>query len=249
MLRTVTSRVLIAEDDAVVAAHLAGQLVREGYEVVPVFAAGEVIGHVLAGGVDVVVLDLPDAEDVLRDLPDAGFSGGVVLIDVPTGPGEVTSTALDAAHEGRPVLLLHHLDHLKSAVEQVLELSRAGTTDGREELDVAATVAWALSQHAPGTHVAGPTTGGVQVVVATLDPEAFDTLLLAMAELVGVGSTVRLEHDGGKVRLAVSGARPDTMGLIRVREAAVEMGGTVLLKGADDDAFTVELPVGLSVWE
>ena len=178
MLPAMRSRVLIAELDAAVAAHLAGQLAEEVYEVVPVNSSGAVFGQVLAGDVAAIVLALPDSADVLRDLPDAGFEGGVVVVDVPTSPGDVTSTSLEDAAAGRPVLLLHHLDHLASAVEQVIELSGGGS---REEVDVPATVAWVLAQHAPGTHMEGPSSGGVQVIRATLDPEAFDAFLVAVA--------------------------------------------------------------------
>lgn len=247
MLRGMARRVLIAEADASVATRLSAQLQIEGYEVTVATASGEVFGHVLAGEVDVVVLDLPDAADVLRNLPDAGFEGGVVVIDVPTGPGDVTSTTLEEAGEGRPVLLLHHLDHLPSAVEQVIELAGGGS--GREELDVPAVVAWILAQHAPGTHMEGPSSGGVQVIRATLDPEAFDAFLIAVADVVGVGARVRLEHDGGKVRIVVGNARPDRLALVRVMETLDVLGGTMVLEEADGSAFTAAIPSGLSEWE
>ena len=245
MLPAMRSRVLIAELDAAVAAHLAGQLAEEVYEVVPVNSSGAVFGQVLAGDVAAIVLGLPDSADVLRDLPDAGFEGGVVVVDVPTSPGDVTSTSLDAA-AGRPVLLLHHLDHLASAVEQVIELSGGGS---REEVDVPATVAWVLAQHAPGTHMEGPSSGGVQVIRATLDPEAFDAFLVAVAAVVGIGSRVRLEHDGGKVRIAVAGARIDPVALLHVRETLAVLGGTLELETPTGDAFSAAVPSGLSEWE
>lgn len=247
MLRPMARRVLIAEADAAVAAHLERQLVAEGYDVGVVTSSSDVIGALLTDDVDVVVLDLPDTLAVLDRLLEVEFAGGVVVVDVPTGPDEVTSTGLDEASQGRPVLLLHHLDHLPSAVEQVLEL--VGGTDGREELDVAAVVAVAIATHAPGTHMEGPSSGGVQVIRATLDPAAFDALLLAVAELVGVGSRVQLEHDGGRVRVIVGGARADEAGLDRVRAALVPLGGTLTLDGPGGDAFSVAVPSGLSAWE
>ncbi len=246
MLPGMRSRVLIAELDVAVAAHLAGQLADEVYEVVPVTSSGAVFGQVLAGDVAAIVLGLPDSADVLRDLPDAGFEGGVVVVDVPTSPGDVTSTSLDDAAAGRPVLLLHHLDHLASAVEQVIELSGGGS---REEVDVPATVAWVLAQHAPGTHMEGPSSGGVQVIRATLDPEAFDAFLVAVAAVVGIGSRVRLEHDDGKVRIAVAGARVDPVALLHVRETLGVLGGTLELESHTGDAFSAAVPSGISEWE
>lgn len=240
-------RVLIAEADAVVAAHLERRLAEGGYDVDVVTSSADVLGRVLTDGVHVVVLDLPDGAAVRERLLAVGFEGGVVVVDLPRGPGEVGSTGLEEASTGRPVLLLHDLDHLQSAVTQALEL--AGGADGREELDVAAVVAVVLATHAPGTHVEGPSSGGVQVIRATLDPVAFDALLLAVAGLIGVGSRVRLEHDGGRVHVIVGGARSDEAGLVRVRAALVPLHGNLVLTDAGGEGFSVSVPSGISAWE
>ncbi|WP_392543785.1 hypothetical protein [Oryzobacter telluris] len=255
-----TRRVLIAEDDGAVAAHLEQQLAGLGHDVVVAASGGEVIGQVLAGGIDVVVLDLPDNDRVRRDLSAAEFGGGVVVIDTVWAPEHLGGVRLppitgdeggttSAADEGVPALHLHDLDHVGEAVEQVLELAQAGSGVEREELDVAATVAYVLSRYAPGTHMAGPTTGGVQVIVATLDPVAFEEFLVAVSEVVGVGSSVRLEHDGGKVAVVVTGARRDPAALEAVRTSLAVLGGRLVLTDEHGEAFSAQVPVGLSAWE
>lgn len=254
-----TRRVLIAEDDGAVAAHLEQQLVVLGHDVVVATSGGAVIGHVLAGGIDVVVLDLPDSAEVRRHLAEAEFGGGVVVIDTVWAPDHLGGVrhpvsaeaggTTSASDEGVPALHLHDLDHVGEAVEQVLELARAGSGAEREELDVAATVADVLSRYAPGTHMAGPTTGGVQVIVATLDPTAFETFLVAVSELVGVGSTVRLEHDGGKVAVVVAGARRDPAALVAVHASLAVLGGRLVLTSEHGESFSAQVPVGLSAWE
>lgn len=251
---------LIAEADGSVAAHLEQQLVRLGHEVLVATSGGEVIGHVLAGDVDVIVLDLPERDEIRRDLSAAGFEGGFVVLDTVWAPehlggvrlppvsGDVRGTTSQGT-EGVPALHLHDLDHVGEAVDQVLELARAGSREHREELDVAATVADVLSRYAPGTHMTGPTTGGVQVIVATLDPDAFEAFLIAVSDLVGVGSTVRLEHDGGKVAVVVAGARRDPTGLDAVRRSLAVLGGRLVLGNDQGESFSAEVPVGISAWE
>ena len=63
----------------------------------------------------------------------------------------------------------------------VVPMRRWGEPD-----DVAAVVAEVLAQHAPGVAVAGPESGGVQVIRVSLDDDAFRELLAALRN-VGVG--------------------------------------------------------------
>ena len=74
------------------------------------------------------------------------------------------------------------------------------------EVDVAAVVAEELAEHAPGTTVAGPESGGVQVIRVSLDLDAFRELLVALAATLDEGSHLRLDVFGGLIILDVTGS-------------------------------------------
>ncbi len=116
------------------------------------------------------------------------------------------------------------------------------------DVDVAAVVAEELARHAPGTAMAGPSSGGVQVIRVALDLPAFRRLIVALAGPLDVGSHVRLDAIGGLIRLDVTAARPSAPQLDRLRALAAAMDGQVVVAGDDAGAFSVQLPSGLSEW-
>ena len=117
------------------------------------------------------------------------------------------------------------------------------------EVDVAAVVAEVLAEHAPGTSVAGPESGGVQVIRVSLHVNAFRELLVALAATLGEGSHLRLDVVGGLLYLDVTGshARPEDAGpigdLVRV------LGGHIVPEPLAAEGFSVQVPTGLSEWE
>ncbi len=116
------------------------------------------------------------------------------------------------------------------------------------EVDVAAVVAEELARLAPGTAMAGPASGGVQVIRVALDLSAFRLLLAALAATLDAGSHVRLDAVGGIIRLDVSGCRPRSSEVDRLRALARAMDGDVVMGSPVADAFSVQLPSGLSEW-
>lgn len=116
------------------------------------------------------------------------------------------------------------------------------------DVDVAAVVAEELAHHAPGTEMAGQSSGGVQVIRVALDVRTFRRLLVALAGTLDVGSHVRLDAIGGIIHLDVTDARPGAPQLVRLQALARAMDGQVVMAPGDSEAFSVQLPSNLSEW-
>ena len=114
------------------------------------------------------------------------------------------------------------------------------------EVDVAAVVAEELARHAPGTAVAGPASGGVQVIRVEIELAPFRALLAALAATLDAGSHLRLDAIGGVLHLDVTGARPTSEQLARVRVLAEAMGGSVVVDPVAAEGYSVRLPSSLS---
>lgn len=117
------------------------------------------------------------------------------------------------------------------------------------DVDVAAVVAEEVAQHAPGTRVAGPDSGGVQVIRVALDVVAFRELLAALSTTLGEGSHLRLDQNGGLLTLDVTGTRCDLDDLEPVRAVAQAMGGDIVPGPAPAAGFCVRVPFTLTEWD
>ena len=122
-------------------------------------------------------------------------------------------------------------------------------TGGVEEVDVAAVVAEQVAQHAPGTTVAGPDSGGVQVIRVSLAVDDFRGLLIALAATLGEGARLRLDYNGGVLSLDVTGRHRGADGIDPLRRAAAAMGGEVVPDPPAAEPFSVRIPAGLSEWD
>lgn len=118
-----------------------------------------------------------------------------------------------------------------------------------EEVDVAAVVAEEVARHAPGTTMAGPESGGVQVIRVSLDVAAFRELLAALAATLGEGAHLRLDQFGGLLTLDVTGAHTYAEGIEPLRALATAMGGQVVPDPSAAEGFSVQVPAGLSEWD
>ena len=118
-----------------------------------------------------------------------------------------------------------------------------------EEVDVAAVVAEQVAQHAPGTTVAGPDSGGVQVIRVSLAVDAFRELLAALSATLGRGTRLRLDYNGGVLSLDVTGEHHGADGIDALRRAAAAMGGEVVPDPPAAQPFSVRIPAGLSEWD
>ncbi len=117
------------------------------------------------------------------------------------------------------------------------------------EVDVAAVVAEVLAEHATGTTVAGPESGGVQVVRVSLDVVAFRELLVAVAATLGEGSHLRLDAVGGLIVLDVTGGRLGVEQVDLLRAAAQAMDGRLVPDLLAPERFSVQVPSGLTEWD
>lgn len=85
----VGQRILVVEDDDGIAVPLVRTLSREGYEVDRVAEGMIAVEQALDGGYSLMVLDLglPDIDglDVCRQLRDAGFAGGIIILTARDG--------------------------------------------------------------------------------------------------------------------------------------------------------------------
>ena len=118
-----------------------------------------------------------------------------------------------------------------------------------EEVDVAAVVAEEVARHAPGTTMAGPQSGGVQVIRVSLDVAAFRELLAALATTLGEGVHLRLDQFGGLLTLDVTGRHTGAEGIGPLRALATAMGGDVVPDPVAAGNFSVQVPAGLSEWD
>lgn len=121
-----------------------------------------------------------------------------------------------------------------------------------EEVDVAAVVAEEVARHAPGTTMAGPESGGVQVIRVSLDLAAFRDLLAALAATLGEGTHLRLDQFGGLLTLDVTGRQgrhSGAEGMEPLRALATAMGGDVVPDPTAAGSFSVQVPAGLSEWD
>ena len=116
------------------------------------------------------------------------------------------------------------------------------------EVDVAAVVAEVLSEHAPGTPVAGQASGGVQVFRVSLDLDAFRELLVALAATLDNGSHLRLDVVGGLIYLDVTGSHLGAEQVGPLRELALAMDGRIVPDPPAAEGFSVQVPSGLSEW-
>jgi DNA-binding response OmpR family regulator len=84
MLPDVSSRVLLVEDDDMIARPLVRTLEREGYAVDHVATGAEALDHLVGSDTDLVLLDLglPDIDglEVCRRARAAGFDGGIIIL-------------------------------------------------------------------------------------------------------------------------------------------------------------------------
>jgi DNA-binding response OmpR family regulator len=84
MLRVVSSRVLVVEDDDMIARPLVRTLEREGYDVDHVAQGSEALARLRRSGTDLVLLDLglPDVDglEVCRRARSDGFEGGIIIL-------------------------------------------------------------------------------------------------------------------------------------------------------------------------
>jgi hypothetical protein len=117
------------------------------------------------------------------------------------------------------------------------------------EVDVAAVVAEVLSEHAPGTPVAGQASGDVQVIRVSLDLDAFRELLVALAGTLDEGSHLRLDVVGGLVYLDVTGSHLGADQVDPLRELAHGMDGRIVPDPPAPEGFSVQVPAGLSEWD
>lgn len=117
------------------------------------------------------------------------------------------------------------------------------------EVDVAAVVAEEVARHAPGTAVAGPESGGVQVIRVSLDETAFRQLLTAIAPTLGEGSHLRLDVVGGVLYLDVTKSRAGADDVSPIHDLAHAMGGHVVPDPLAPEGFSVQVPTGLIEWD
>jgi hypothetical protein len=124
-------------------------------------------------------------------------------------------------------------------------------TDRRQvaEVDVAAVVAEVLAEHAPGTSVAGPESGGVQVIRVSLDVATFRELLTALAATLGEGSHLRLAVVGGLLYLDVTGSHARAEDAGPIGDLVRALGGHIVPEPLAAEGFSVQLPTGLSEWD
>ena len=124
-------------------------------------------------------------------------------------------------------------------------------TDRRQvlEVDVAAVVAEVVARHAPGTSVAGPESGGVQVIRVSLDIDTFRELLTALAATLGEGSHLRLDVVGGLLYLDVTGSHARAEDVGPIGDLVRALGGHIVPEPLAAEGFSVQLPTGLSEWE
>jgi len=130
--------------------------------------------------------------------------------------------------------------------------SYAGTVSDRKkavDVDVAAVVAEELAQHAPGAAVAGPASGGVQVIRVSLDIDAFRQLIIALAGTLGEGSHLRLDVFGGLIILDVTGSHLNPDAIDTLRAMAEAMDGHIVPDPPAPEGFSVQVPSGLSEWD
>lgn len=84
MLSEMPPRVMVVEDDAMIASPLVRTLEREGYEVEHVERGMDALDRLRDAGADVVLLDLglPDIDglEVCRRLREDGFAGGIMIL-------------------------------------------------------------------------------------------------------------------------------------------------------------------------
>ena len=117
------------------------------------------------------------------------------------------------------------------------------------EVDVAAVVAEELARHAPGTTVAGPESGGVQVIRVSLDLDTFRELLTALAATLDEDSRLRLDVFGGLIILDVTGSHLGAEAVEPLRTLAAAMGGRIVPDPPVPEGFSVQVPSGLSEWD
>lgn len=124
-------------------------------------------------------------------------------------------------------------------------------TDRRQvsEVDVAAVVAEEVARHAPGTSVAGPESGGVQVIRVSLDEAAFRELLTALAATLGEGSHLRLDVVGGLLYLDVTRSHAGAEDVEPIHDLAQALGGHVVPDPIAAEGFSVQVPTGLTEWD
>lgn len=116
------------------------------------------------------------------------------------------------------------------------------------EVDVAAVVAEVVAQHAPGVAVAGPESGGVQVIRVSLDVDAFRELLAALAGTLDERSLLRLDVFGGLIILDVTNSHLGDDEIGPLRALAEAMDGRLVPDPPAAEGFSVQLPSGLSEW-
>jgi hypothetical protein len=117
------------------------------------------------------------------------------------------------------------------------------------EVDVAAVVAEVLAQHAPGTPVAGPESGGVQVIRVSLDLDGFRELLVALAATLDQDSHLRLDVLGGLVLLDVTRSHLSAEQVDPLRALTQTMDGRLVPDPPAAAGYSVQLPSGLSEWD
>jgi hypothetical protein len=117
------------------------------------------------------------------------------------------------------------------------------------EVDVAAVVAEVLAQYAPGTPVAGPESGGVQVIRVSLDLDGFRELLVALAATLDQDSHLRLDVLGGLVLLDVTRSHLSAEQVDPLRALTQTMDGRLVPDPPAAAGYSVQLPSGLSEWD
>jgi DNA-binding response OmpR family regulator len=144
MLRDMSHRVLVVEDEADIASPLVRTLEREGYAVDQATTGREAIVAAARAEHDVVILDLglPDMDglDVCRALRDAGYNGAVLIL---TGRSHELDrvVGLDAGADdylAKPFGLAELLARLRALLRRTRAYASNGSPDHRLQVDVEA---------------------------------------------------------------------------------------------------------------